>query len=415
MAKYWNWNGLRPAGAVLLLAAALIAGPAPASAGTRNAHDEAMGAINDIRAVIAEVNAASNLTAHDPGPYRAAARRATNALLGTGGPDYDAGVANPGDAAGAMGHLRWLVEHAKPGDRWGPTVQGAMVNVMVAKGQLDEARSAKEPDGFRLQTSGALESLLVAIGRDSDVGVLGGLQGALATTDLGVPQGATTVSGCAPPTRAPAYGVVDGYLSYVAVPRNTGPSRLAASIGVRDVKVTSKYLMLYTAATDKVAGLCPGVHKAAASDPADPAQAKADPPAAGADPVARLYTQAQAERGRQVYDGNCAKCHGDSLQGRSAPLIAGPKFLNKAHLLDWSVGNLRGLVVSSMPRDNPGSLSPQQYSEVLAYLLAVNCYPAGTQKFPTKNTAALKKTKLRTLDGVKPENPKLGTCTLPNS
>ncbi|MEJ2436381.1 MAG: cytochrome c [Pseudolabrys sp.] len=122
-----------------------------------------------------------------------------------------------------------------------------------------------------------------------------------------------------------------------------------------------------------------------------------------------LYTEAQAQAGQQVFTHICATCHGKDLQGKSGPQIAGTAFLKKAKLLGWSVGNLRSLVVSTMPRSNPGSLKPQQYADVLAYLLAVNCYPAGHNKFPTKTTAALKHTALKP-PNVKPDNGDLGTC-----
>jgi polar amino acid transport system substrate-binding protein len=142
----------------------------------------------------------------------------------------------------------------------------------------------------------------------------------------------------------------------------------------------------------------------------------ADHPAAlhvggkGGTAIAALYSEAQAQAGQQVFTHICATCHGKDLQGKSGPQIAGTAFLKKAKLLGWSVGDLRTLVVTTMPRSNPGSLKPQQYADVLAYLLAVNCYPPGHSKFPTKSSAALRHIALRPPPHVQPDNGGPGTC-----
>jgi hypothetical protein len=99
-----------------------------------------------------------------------------------------------------------------------------------------------------------------------------------------------------------------------------------------------------------------------------------------------------------------------SLQGVSAPPVGGSIFLNKVKMLDWSVADMRNLVVSSMPANNPGSLSPEQYADVLAYLLAANCYPSGDKSFPTSATPALKEAHLHPIQGAKQENPQDDTC-----
>ena len=119
--------------------------------------------------------------------------------------------------------------------------------------------------------------------------------------------------------------------------------------------------------------------------------------------VAALYTVQQAKQGKQVFDKSCTSCHGPTSQGISAPPIGGATFLNKTKLLHWKVSDMRNVVVSSMPADNPGSLSKEQYAEVLAYLLAVNCYPAGSECVPTSETSALKQTKLHPIQGAKGE------------
>jgi polar amino acid transport system substrate-binding protein len=123
----------------------------------------------------------------------------------------------------------------------------------------------------------------------------------------------------------------------------------------------------------------------------------ADNPHSGGGPT--LYTQAQARQGEEAYAQQCASCHGAQQQGATAPPIAGTGFLKKAQLLDWSVADLRTIVVTTMPRSNPGSLSPQQYADILAYLLDRDCYPAGQQPFPTTATNAIKDAKLKPMSG----------------
>lgn len=135
------------------------------------------------------------------------------------------------------------------------------------------------------------------------------------------------------------------------------------------------------------------------------------PAQAGSGP-AKLYTQAQAQAGQKIYRKQCSTCHGKNLQGISGPPIAGKTFLKKAKMLGWSVADMRHVVVNQMPADNPGSLSPKQYAAVEAYIMARNCYPAGSGKFPEHKTAALKQAKLAPLSGVAGEDGKRGTCPL---
>jgi polar amino acid transport system substrate-binding protein len=47
---------------------------------------------------------------------------------------------------------------------------------------------------------------------------------------------------------------------------------------------------------------------------------------------------------------------------------------------------------------------------VMAFLLASNCYPAGSKPFPSKDDPSLAKVKLGPVPGAKPANPQLGTC-----
>ena len=94
------------------------------------------------------------------------------------------------------------------------------------------------------------------------------------------------------------------------------------------------------------------------------------------------YTQQQVAQGSAIYASSCAACHGANLQGISAPALTGPGF-GHAHL---SGSQLRDAVTQRMPLTNPGSLKPDEYAAVMAFLLSYDCVkPAGggQQPFPT--------------------------------
>ena len=402
---------------IALAFALLSANTAVAANGGDGGHNEAMAALNDLQAAINELDRASNLTVSDPQPYKTAAQRALNAVVGSSDSEFDSHVGNPGDSQGALGHLEQLTGRAH-GEPWAKVIRGSWVNATVAEGHLLDAVKSHELDDFQLAMSNAIEALEVAVGRNSTVGTLGGLQGALATTELGIPDGARVLPGCSAPTKAPAYGVAGGYLLYIALPIHRGKTRLPEEVGVRDLSIRHGFVVLHTAAAGMAKELC---SQHAANTPAivEAKATAADHPAAlhvggkGGTGIAALYSEAQAQAGQQVFTHICATCHGKDLQGKSGPQIAGTAFLKKAKLLGWSVGDLRTLVVSTMPRSNPGSLKPQQYAQVLAYLLAVNCYPAGHSKFPIRTSAVLKHTALGPPPNIKPDNGDPGTCRFP--
>lgn len=86
-----------------------------------------------------------------------------------------------------------------------------------------------------------------------------------------------------------------------------------------------------------------------------------------------VYTSEQAERGAEVFLTSCAGCHGPELQGGFGPQLAP---LGE-HWLGGSLGSLYSFVSSAMPYSAPGSLEPQQYADVLAFVLQENGYQAG--------------------------------------
>lgn len=99
--------------------------------------------------------------------------------------------------------------------------------------------------------------------------------------------------------------------------------------------------------------------------------------AGGANSVAAgVYTSAQADRGKAVYSMQCSACHADDLSGGgSFPPLAGADFV--ANWKGKTVGDLFDKIHSTMPASAPGSLTEQQTSDLIAYMLSMSKYPAG--------------------------------------
>jgi mono/diheme cytochrome c family protein len=89
-----------------------------------------------------------------------------------------------------------------------------------------------------------------------------------------------------------------------------------------------------------------------------------------------IFTTDQSKRGEAVYNANCAMCHQPDLGGKEpVPELAGDKFLS--HWLNHSVGELDTRVSTTMPQGKPGSLTPDQYLDVIAFILDANGFKSG--------------------------------------
>jgi mono/diheme cytochrome c family protein len=92
-----------------------------------------------------------------------------------------------------------------------------------------------------------------------------------------------------------------------------------------------------------------------------------------------VYTEVQAARGAAGFAQNCAICHGASLGGvGEAPALVGAQFVSDFNGL--TVGDLFERMRTTMPLNNPGVLSRDQYSDILAFMLKSNGYPAGERE-----------------------------------
>ena len=95
-----------------------------------------------------------------------------------------------------------------------------------------------------------------------------------------------------------------------------------------------------------------------------------------------VFTDAQAKRGQLAYTGPCDRCHGYKLDGASddpdmlpAPPAAGPKFLR-----DWdgrSLAELLEYTRATMPANNPGFLTDQEFVDIIAFMLLASGAPGG--------------------------------------
>jgi mono/diheme cytochrome c family protein len=99
--------------------------------------------------------------------------------------------------------------------------------------------------------------------------------------------------------------------------------------------------------------------------------------AADPDPPGISYSADQAKQGQAVFGERCVSCHGDDMTGGTGggPPLTGGYFFGL-----WGeqpLSSVYSFIKSTMPEDNPGSLSNGQVTQVLAYILQFNGIPAG--------------------------------------
>jgi mono/diheme cytochrome c family protein len=102
-----------------------------------------------------------------------------------------------------------------------------------------------------------------------------------------------------------------------------------------------------------------------------------------------VYSADQAQRGSDSYKQSCASCHGDTLGGsEQAPALAGDDFISRWE--EQLLSDLADRIRTSMPLDNPGSLSSSATADIVAYMLQVNNLPAGSAELTADAAKTLK-------------------------
>jgi cytochrome c5 len=86
-----------------------------------------------------------------------------------------------------------------------------------------------------------------------------------------------------------------------------------------------------------------------------------------------LFTSAQAARGEQYFKRTCATCH--SIEEQTGSLRA-----------KWGNGTLCDLyaaIATTMPQNNPGGLTADEYASILAFYLQHSGHAPGTTELPS--------------------------------
>ena len=99
------------------------------------------------------------------------------------------------------------------------------------------------------------------------------------------------------------------------------------------------------------------------------------PPAKAVSTASGVFTSAQASRGEQTYMSICGSCHPRG------------SYTTNAFRQKWDgapLSELFGLISQTMPKDAPGTLTPDEYIDVVAYLLRLNGSPAGKADLRTE-------------------------------
>ena len=105
--------------------------------------------------------------------------------------------------------------------------------------------------------------------------------------------------------------------------------------------------------------------------------------AAGATIWIGVYTTGQSERGQKAYSRSCSTCHREDLSGSDdgAPALRGSVFFERWK--DRSLSEMFFVIAETMPQDDPKSLSPAEYVDIISFMLGRNGAPAGDTELPT--------------------------------
>jgi mono/diheme cytochrome c family protein len=110
--------------------------------------------------------------------------------------------------------------------------------------------------------------------------------------------------------------------------------------------------------------------------------------------VAGSFSEDQVQRGEQTFQGYCLSCHTPTFH-------TGEQFR-----MSWfgrTVYDYFKVVKTTMPEDNPGGLTDDEYTRVIVYIFRMNGFPAGADSLPT-DTTVMKRIRIgpTSTDSVKP-------------
>lgn len=127
----------------------------------------------------------------------------------------------------------------------------------------------------------------------------------------------------------------------------------------------------------------------AAPAEASPAPATPGEPAAAATAASiwdGVFTEEQVARGKTAYTQSCGQCHSGSLRGSPGT----PGLIGRAFARTWESVTVDGFYLfirENMPAGQPRSLSDQQYTDIVSYILSRNGFPTGASELPPDEAA----------------------------
>jgi len=92
-----------------------------------------------------------------------------------------------------------------------------------------------------------------------------------------------------------------------------------------------------------------------------------------------VFTVAQTERGKAIYEKTCGNCHQVDFYRERLPKFAGKP-----------VSMLFETLSTTMPADNVGSLLTSEYLDVIAYIFSITGSPAGKTELTADNMESVK-------------------------
>lgn len=98
-----------------------------------------------------------------------------------------------------------------------------------------------------------------------------------------------------------------------------------------------------------------------------------------------VFTAEQADRGKDIYLALCQSCH-------VAVAHTGPVF--RGHWAGRPLSDLYTFVATRMPKNEPASLAPETYADLVAYILKLNQIPAGSAEL-VGDPAALQQVRIQ--------------------